>query len=82
SGRRAILAMHLAMLACNVEKGDLPLFPVILDTLQQSGQDDPNLVRMFNIATNHIGDSHQLFIAMERMPDGANTQGFDVQTFD
>lgn len=82
SGRRAILAMHLAMLACNVEKGDLPLFPVILDTLQQSGQDDPNLVRMFNIATNHIGDSHQLFIAMERMPDGANIQGFDVQTFD
>jgi hypothetical protein len=82
SGRRAILAVHLAMLACNLEKGDLPLFPVILDTLQQSGQDDLNLVRMFKIATDHIGDSHQLFIAMERLPADTNVKGFDVKTFE
>jgi hypothetical protein len=82
SGRRALLALHLAMIACNLEKGDTPLFPVIFDTLQQSGQDDPNLGRMFNIAAGHVGDSHQLFIAMERMPNEANVQGFDVKEFE
>ncbi|BBU30226.1 hypothetical protein BTHE68_39600 [Burkholderia sp. THE68] len=82
SGRRAILAVHLALVACNFEKGDLPLLPVIIDTLQQSGQDDPNLGRMFNIAADHIGERQQLFIAMERLPAEAIVDGFDVQTFE
>jgi hypothetical protein len=82
SGRRAILALHLALLACNVEKGDTLLFPVIIDTLQQSGQDDPNLGRMFNIAADQIGNSHQLLIAMERLPAEASTDGFEVKRFE
>lgn len=81
SGRRAILAVHLALLACNAEFGDTAMLPVVIDTLQQSGQDDPNLGGMFNVVAQSIDNTHQLVIAVERLPVEADTSSFDVKRF-
>ncbi|MBW0448789.1 hypothetical protein EN871_11340 [bacterium M00.F.Ca.ET.228.01.1.1] len=63
-----------------LEKGDLPLFPAVIDT--QSGQDDPNLGRMFNIATHPSGAATSSFVAMEPLPAEATIEGFEMQTIE
>jgi hypothetical protein len=66
----------------NAVTDDLPLLPVIIRTLQQSGLDGPNLRRRFNIATDNIGEREQIFIAMERLPAETIIDGLDVQIFE
>ena len=78
SAPRSMLAVHLAMLATNAEWGDSPLFPFVVDTLQQSGQDDPNLTKMVEVLGKAAGVHHQVLLAAERLP--ASVQLGDFET--
>jgi hypothetical protein len=71
-----MLAVHLAMLATNAEWGDSPLFPFVVDTLQQSGQDDPNLTKMVEALGRAAGVHHQVILAAERLPEGVQVGDF------
>lgn len=78
SAPRSMLAVHLAMLATNAEWGDSPLFPFVVDTPQQSGQDDPNLTKMVEVLGRAAGVHHQVILAAERLPTSVQLGGFDV----
>lgn len=78
SAPRSMLAVHLAMLATNAEWGDSPLFPFVVDTPQQSGQDDPNLTKMVEILGKAAGVHHQVILAAERLPASAQLGDFDT----
>jgi hypothetical protein len=73
-----MLAVHLAMLATNAEWGDYPLFPFVVDTPQQSGQDDPNLTKMVEILGRTAGVHHQVILAAERLPESTELGDFDT----
>lgn len=77
SAPRSMLAVHLAMLATNAEWGDSPLFPFVIDTPQQSGQDDPSLTKMVEILGRTVGIQHQVILAAERLPESAKLGDFD-----
>lgn len=78
SAPRSMLAVHLAMLATNAEWGDSPLFPFVVDTLQQSGQDDPNLTKMVEILGRAAGVHHQILLAAERLPPSVQLGDFET----
>ncbi|MFZ4287973.1 hypothetical protein [Variovorax sp. HJSM1_2] len=78
SAPRSMLAVHLAMLATNAEWGDSPLFPFVVDTPQQSGQDDPNLTKMVEVLGRAAGVHHQVILAAERLPESAQLGDFDT----
>lgn len=80
SAPRSMLAVHLAMLATNAEWGDSPLFPFVVDTLQQSGQDDPNLTKMIEVLGKSAGVHHQVLLAAERLPDIVKVGEFHTVT--
>lgn len=82
SAPRSMLAVHLALLRTNVEHGDSPLFPFVVDTPQQSGQDDKNLRSMIEILGRSAGDNHQVILAVEKLPDGVDASGFEVIKFE
>lgn len=76
SAPRSMLAVHLAMLAANAEWGDSPLFPFVVDTVAQSGQDDENLRKMIEVLGKAAGVNHQVVLAAERLPEGVDLGGF------
>jgi len=76
-----VLALHLALIDTNVEHGDTPLFPFVMDTPQQSGQDAANLKNMIQTAAAAAGQHHQLLFAIETLPDGTDISGFNVIDF-
>lgn len=78
SAPRSMLAVHLALLRTNVEHGDSPLFPFVVDTPQQSGQDDKNLRSMIEVLGRSAGDNHQVILAVEKLPDMVDASGFDI----
>ncbi|UXA47914.1 hypothetical protein M0D44_16510 [Xanthomonas prunicola] len=78
---RAVLALHLALLDTNVQHGDTPIFPFVMDTPQQSGQDAANLKNMIETAAAAAGKHHQLLFAVETLPDGTDISGFKVVHF-
>lgn len=78
SAPRSMLAVHLAMLATNAEWGDSPLFPFVVDTPQQSGQDDPNLTKMVEVLGRAAGVHHQVILAAERLPVSAQLGDFNT----
>ncbi|MBB3342454.1 hypothetical protein [Luteimonas sp. RC10] len=78
---RAVLALHLALIDTNVEHGDTPFFPFVMDTPQQSGQDAANLRNMIETAAAAAGQHHQLLFAIETLPDGTDVTGFKVIDF-
>jgi predicted nucleic acid-binding Zn-ribbon protein len=82
SGPRAILAVHLATIATNVEYGDTVRFPFVVDTPQQSGQDEENLRRMITVMEGDAGANHQLILAVERLPENTDVSTFKVLNFD
>lgn len=77
SAPRSMLAVHLAMIATNAEWGDAPMFPFVVDTPQQSGQDDTNLRRMVEVLGKTAGVHHQVILAAERLPDDVDLGDFD-----
>lgn len=78
SAPRSMLAVHLAMLATNAEWGDSPLFPFVVDTPQQSGQDDQNLTKMVEVLGRTAGVHHQVILAAERLPENVQLGDFDI----
>jgi hypothetical protein len=78
SAPRSMLAVHLAMLATNAQWGDSPLFPFVVDTPQQSGQDDPNLTKMVEVLGRAAGVHHQVILAAERLPASVQLGDFDT----
>lgn len=81
SGPRSLLAIHLAMLRSNVEYGDTPLFPFVVDTPQQSGQDPHNLSSMIEMVGASAGTDHQVILAVEMIPEEADISGFEKFDF-
>lgn len=81
SGPRSLLAVHLAMLRSNVEYGDTPLFPFVVDTPQQSGQDPHNLASMIEMVGASAGIDHQVILAVEMIPEEADISGFKKVDF-
>lgn len=65
---RAVLANHLALLSAHSEYGDGPMFPFIVDTPQQSGQDPVSLGRMLDTILKRA-HSGQTMVATESIPD-------------
>lgn len=78
SGPRAVLAVHLAMLAANVEYGDTARFPFVVDTPQQSGQDESNLKGMIVAIKDYAGSEHPVILAVERLPENTDISDFQV----
>jgi hypothetical protein len=73
-----MLAVHLAMLATNAEWGDSAMFPFVVDTPAQSGQDDLNLAKMLGILGKTVGANHQVVLAAERLPAGTSLENFET----
>jgi hypothetical protein len=78
SAPRSLLAVHMAMLKTNTEFGDMPHFPFVVDTLQQSGQDLDNLSSMIEILNGSISPAHQTILALEMLPSEVDISSFDV----
>jgi hypothetical protein len=78
SAPRSLLAVHMAMLKTNTEFGDMPHFPFVVDTLQQSGQDLDNLSSMIEILNGSISPAHQTILALEMLPPEVDISGFDL----
>lgn len=66
---RAVLAVHLALLSTHSQYGAGPIFPFIVDTPQQSGQDPASLGRMLNTILSGAGTG-QTLVATESIPEG------------
>lgn len=81
SAPRSMLAVHLAMLATNAEWGDSAVFPFVIDTPAQSGQDDQNLAKMLGVLGRTAGMSHQVILAAERLPVGVSLEDFVTVEF-
>ncbi len=81
SGPRTLLAVHLAMLQSNAEYGDMPMFPFVVDTPQQSGQDHDNLRSMIEVLGKTAGEEHQVILAVEMLPPGVDTTAFEVVNY-
>lgn len=81
SAPRSLLAVHLALINTNVEYGDTPLFPFVVDTPQQSGQDYENLESMIEGLANSAGKEHQVVLAVETLPPNVNIKDFEVFEF-
>jgi len=78
---RSVLAVHLAMLHTNFEYSDTPIFPLVVDTFQHSGQDKDNLPAMINAAYALAVPGQQTIFAAETVPDTVNLDGVEVQMF-
>ncbi|MGJ4801838.1 hypothetical protein [Luteimonas sp. SDU82] len=82
SAPRSMLATHLALLKTNVEYGDCPVFPFVVDTPQQSGQDEKNLRKMIEVIGKVASIDHQVILAAEFIPDGTDVSIYEIKEFD
>lgn len=82
SAPRSMLAVHLGLLSTNAEYGDCPLFPFVIDTPQQSGQDEKNLRKMIEVAGRAASASHQVVLAIETLPADLDISSFTVVPFE
>ncbi len=82
SAARSLLAVHLAMLATNAEHGDTAMFPFVVDTPQQSGQDETNLRSMIRVLGESAGFKHQVILAVEELPSALDVSEFEIVHFD
>ena len=71
---RAVLANHLALLSTHSEHGDGPMFPFIVDTPQQSGQDPVSLGRMLDTILKRFQPG-QTMVATESIPENWEPPG-------
>lgn len=66
---RTALANNLALVATHHKFGNGPTFPLVVDTPQQKGQDDPNLAKALNEVFAAVG-VRQRILAVEKLPSG------------
>ncbi len=76
------LAVHLGLLSTNAKYGDCPLFPFVMDTPQQSGQDEKNLRKMIEVAGHAASASHQVVLAIETLPADLDISNFTIVQFE
>lgn len=67
---RSLLAYQYAVLHTAKEKGDTKLFPVVVDSPNQQGQDREHLMQMLQFIVKRTPDEQQLILAVEEMPKG------------
>ncbi|MEN8278557.1 hypothetical protein ABFP05_11790 [Acinetobacter baumannii] len=76
SSSRSILAIHLAYILMNFEFTDFPLFPIVIDTIQQNGQDIENLDKIVQVISS-IGFT-QVILGMETLATNTKEEGFKI----
>lgn len=80
SSSRSILAIHLAYIAMNFKFTNLPVFPIVIDTIQQNGQDIENLDKMLEVISSI---SHtQIILGMETLATNTTNNGFIIHSLD
>lgn len=72
---RSLLAYQFAVLHTAKEKGDAKLFPVVVDSPNQQGQDAEHLSQMLNFIIKRIPSKQQLILAVEEHPVGLVFEG-------
>lgn len=80
SNPRAILALHMTYLELSLDKTSLPIFPFVIDTPQQNGQDMVNLSNTFNHLENI--NFTQLIIGSETLPVSSNISNYKIIKFE
>lgn len=81
-GRRAVLAMHLALLRTAEKHSDVVMLPFVVDTPQQSGQDDVNLPAMINAVYKFAIPGQQTIVASESpLPAGVDLTDVETRKF-
>jgi hypothetical protein len=61
------------------EKGDAKLFPVVVDSPNQQGQDAEHLTQMLNFIVKRTPEGQQLILAVEERPTGVAFDGAIVE---
>lgn len=79
SNPRAILALHMTYIELSLNKTKLPLFPFVIDTPQQNGQDMNNLANTFSHLENI--NFTQLIIGSEILPSSTNLKNYKILEF-
>ena len=67
---RSLLAYQYAIIHTSKEKGDGKLFPIVVDSPNQQGQDKEHLAQMLKFIANRTPADQQLILAVEYVPDG------------
>jgi hypothetical protein len=76
---RSLLAYQFAVLHTAKEKGDAKLFPVVVDSPNQQGQDAEHLTQMLNFIVKRTPAGQQLILAVEERPTGLAFDGAIVE---
>lgn len=76
SSSRSILAIHLAYITISYKLTKLPIFPIVIDTIQQNGQDDLNINNMVKIIS--LFKQPQIILGMETLSDNISDFDFKV----
>lgn len=76
---RSLLAYQFAVLHTAKEKGDAKLFPVVVDSPNQQGQDAEHLTQMLNFIVKRTPAEQQLILAVEERPAGLTFDGAIIE---
>ena len=76
---RSLLAYQFAVLHTAKEKGDANLFPVVVDSPNQQGQDAEHLSQMMNFIVKRTPAGQQLILAVEESPVGLVFEGTTIE---
>ena len=76
---RSLLAYQFAVLHTAKEKGDAKLFPVVIDSPNQQGQDAEHLSQMLNFIVKRTPAEQQLILAVEERPEGLAFDGSSIE---
>jgi rubrerythrin len=76
---RSLLAYQFAVLHTAKEKGDANLFPVVVDSPNQQGQDAEHLTQMMNFIVKRTPAGQQLILAVEESPIGLAFEGSTIE---
>lgn len=76
---RSLLAYQFAVLHTAKEKGDAKIFPVVVDSPNQQGQDAEHLSQMLNFIVKRTPAGQQLILAVEERPEGLTFDGTAIE---
>lgn len=76
---RSLLAYQYAVLHTAKEKGDTKLFPIVVDSPNQQGQDADHLIQMLRFIVKRTPQTQQLILAVEDMPRDFSFEGEIVE---
>ena len=76
---RSLLAYQFAVLHTAKEKGDANLFPVVVDSPNQQGQDAEHLAQMLNFIVKRTPAGQRLILAVEESPADLAFEGSTIE---